>query len=134
FSVDMPNGDYYVNLEMCHNAVGEQYDIPIHFNIGPQPGVFGDERKLPTGFRFDPPYPNPFNPTTRLTFILPSETPVELTFWDTNGRLVDRMELGRLSAGRHQVDFDGNTLSSGIYFARITAGGQSASHKLLLIR
>ena len=78
--------------------------------------------------------PNPFNPSTVLTFTLPKTSSVVLDVYDILGRSVYREELGRLVAGNHQHVFDGSALASGVYFAKVQAGRQEAIRKILLIR
>jgi len=79
-------------------------------------------------------FPNPFNPTTTLSFALPKLSDVELTVFDVLGRVVMSRELGRLNAGEHQVAIDGAEWSSGVYFARLSAGGVGKVVKMALIR
>ncbi len=130
---DLPDGDYNVSMDVFHNAVGDQYRIPVHLNIGPQ-AVFGDNTEIPTQFMFHSAYPNPFNPSTRLRFDLPADAVVVLTVWDVSGRVVEQTDMGDLSAGQHQLQFNADDLAGGIYFAQLTAGQYSATQKLLLLR
>lgn len=93
----------------------------------------------PDWFRLDAPYPNPFNPSTTLTFNLPQACPVSLRVFDVLGRnvatlLASPIPNGTMSAGTHSVLFDGSRLASGVYFARLTAGDQSVVRKLVLMR
>ena len=85
------------------------------------------------------PYPNPFNPTTTLTYSLSTLSDVALEVFSVSGRLVMVLEDGVVSAGRHEVrwdgtDSDGNAVSSGIYFVRFEAGGKIDTRKLVLLR
>jgi hypothetical protein len=79
-------------------------------------------------------YPNPFNPRTSLRFELPQTGEVSLILYDITGREVERLAQGALAAGVHTVSFDGSALSSGLYFARLTASQGVITRKLLLIR
>ena len=80
-------------------------------------------------------YPNPFNPTTRLTYEVPEAGAVVLDVYDVLGRrvatLVNDNEHPR---GSFTVDFDAAELSSGVYIARLKQGGQVVSEKMTLIK
>ncbi|MFH1862882.1 MAG: T9SS type A sorting domain-containing protein, partial [bacterium] len=82
--------------------------------------------------------PNPFNPTTTLTFTLPTAAQVTLEVFDVNGRMVGAKQsaacFARYPAGTHQIPFDGTNLPSGIFFARLTAGDYTAVQKLVLMK
>ncbi|MBI4531356.1 MAG: beta-propeller fold lactonase family protein, partial [Candidatus Latescibacteria bacterium] len=100
---------------------------------------------LPTAFALDPPYPNPFNPTTTLTYRIPSPTPgggvaVWLGVWDALGRhvrwLVDEEVQG---PGEYRVVWDGRDgrgreVASGIYFVRMKASQFRQVRKIVLVR
>ncbi len=89
---------------------------------------------VPVEFALHGAYPNPFNPTTSLSFSLPEAGRVTLTVFDVQGKVVARLADGRRSAGTYQVTFDASNLASGIYFARLEAGAQIATQKLLLLK
>ena len=89
---------------------------------------------IPTEFNMFPAYPNPFNPNTTLRFDLPEAGKVSLFVYNITGREVATLVDGYRAAGRHEVTFDASNLSSGIYFARLTAGYFHQTQKLLLIK
>jgi hypothetical protein len=76
--------------------------------------------------------PNPFNPTTMLSFTLPAAANVELRVYNTIGQEVALLTKGSFAEGTHRVGFNGANLPSGLYFARMTAGGNTAISRLLL--
>jgi len=79
-------------------------------------------------------YPNPFNPTTTISFALPDAAEVLLSVYDVNGRLVNTLVNGYRSAGIHKVTFDASDLPSGIYFAQIEAVNLHVMQKLILLK
>jgi len=79
-------------------------------------------------------YPNPFNPTTTLSFVLPEAGEVLLAVYDITGREVASLVNGHISSGEHSVVWDANGMSSGIYFARLESGKTQMTQKLLLIK
>jgi hypothetical protein len=84
--------------------------------------------------------PNPFNPSTTISFTLPVESEVRLEVYDVSGRLVARLIDGaRQGAGPHNVEWNGRDASgraaaSGIYVYRLVAGKEMISRKMVLLR
>jgi hypothetical protein len=83
--------------------------------------------------------PNPFNASTSVTLILPEETYVEAAIYDVSGARVARIIDERLSAGTHDMHWNGKngagkTLGSGVYFLRIKAGHYRSTRKIVLQR
>lgn len=84
--------------------------------------------------------PNPFNPSTVISFSLPRESTVRIEIYDATGRLVGRLLDGnRLPAGPHAVEWNGRdargrVVPSGVYFCRLTAGKERLSRKLVVAR
>ncbi len=92
-----------------------------------------------TNVRLLPNYPNPFNPTTFIRYVLPQGTGqravfVELKVFDATGREVATLVQTRQSPGDYQVLFDAAGLPSGQYFYRLRAGEHVLSRPLLLLR
>jgi len=84
-------------------------------------------------------YPNPFNPSTDISFILPQSAHVRLDVFNIAGRRVATLVDGRLESDEHQIHWDGRDesgqpVSSGIYFYRLESDGISLSRKMLLLK
>jgi hypothetical protein len=95
--------------------------------------------QIPTEFALEPNYPNPFNPTTTISFALPVDATVSLAVYDVLGRRLADLVEGRVIAGVHDVVFDASNLSSGVYFYRLSALGDNgkqftAVQKMLLAK
>ncbi len=101
-------------------------------------GIVGAEEepdRLPGKFKLAQNYPNPFNPTTTIPFSLPSAKTVNLTVYNALGQEVATLiDNQRLSAGRHEVNFNGNNLPSGIYYYRIQFGNRTRVNKMVLMK
>jgi hypothetical protein len=109
-------------------------DVPI---VDPELSNEADhELNLPHCFHFNPPYPNPFNPSTALIFDLPHPARTTLAVFDVGGRMVWNVGFGAsdLPSGTHRITFDGSDLPSGIYFARLQAGEYAAVKKMVLVK
>jgi hypothetical protein len=104
-----------------------RFDLSLGTGPEPQSALVPDQISVTS-------FPNPFNPTTTLIFTLPKMSNVQLEVFDILGRSVYAVDLGRMNAGSHQHMFDGSALASGVYFAKVKAGGLSAIEKILLIR
>jgi hypothetical protein len=84
-------------------------------------------------------HPNPFNPTTTLTYSVPEHGLTTLRIYDVSGRPVKTIlsevkEPGTYSVQWNGLNDGGRQVASGIYLCRLTAGAQTASRKLVLLR
>ena len=79
-------------------------------------------------------YPNPFNPVTNIQFSLPKDNFVTLKIYNVSGEELYTLVNEHKSAGTYQVPFDGNDLSSGIYFYKLSAGRYAQTRKMTLIK
>ena len=79
-------------------------------------------------------YPNPFNPTTTISYTLPEDGKVQIKVFDVLGREVATLMNGFEGKGRHSIVWDGSNAASGIYFYSITYKGQTINKKMLLIK
>ncbi|MFO7526789.1 MAG: T9SS type A sorting domain-containing protein, partial [Ignavibacteriaceae bacterium] len=68
-------------------------------------------------------FPNPFNPSTKITFSLATDSKVSLKVFDVLGQEVITIVNNNLSAGAHEYSFDASSFNSGVYFYRIEASG-----------
>jgi photosystem II stability/assembly factor-like uncharacterized protein len=79
-------------------------------------------------------YPNPFNPVTTLTFVIPVYGLAVVELFDLTGRHVQTIMRGNVQAGEYQQHFDGAQLPSGIYFARLSGTGYQTAIRLVLLK
>jgi len=86
--------------------------------------------------------PNPFNPNTRIEFVVPAtgaRVPVQLQVLDVRGRVVRTLLSGDLAPGRQSVVWDGREdsgriVASGVYACRLHAGGQTTMRTMMLLK
>jgi hypothetical protein len=90
---------------------------------------------LPLTISLNSAYPNPFNPSTTLSFTLPYKEEVLLAIYNLQGREVVSLIDRNMDAGYHSVVWNADKHSSGVYLVRMTAGSNySKTHKLMLVK
>ncbi|MDP2983644.1 MAG: Ig-like domain-containing protein [Candidatus Latescibacter sp.] len=114
-----------------------------HFStivIAPAPtGPTEVENSIPQDFQLLQNMPNPFNPTTIIAFRIPEASWVTLSIYNILGQEVKTLVNSRMNAGRYSVVWDatdsrGATVTSGVYFYLLKAGGKSTSMKLMFMK
>jgi hypothetical protein len=83
--------------------------------------------------------PNPFNPTTTMSFTLPELVSVTLSIYDVEGRRVRTLVEETMKEGYHEriwdgTDANGTSVGSGVYFYRIRAGNRTITKKMVLLK
>jgi hypothetical protein len=104
--------------------------IPDPFTPITKPG----STTMPAEFALRGVYPNPFNPSTVISYQLPLAGIINLTVYDITGRMVAELADGWKNAGVHSVTFDASHLASGVYLYRLEAGEFNASGKMVLMK
>ncbi len=90
--------------------------------------------QLPRSTSLGTNYPNPFNPSTSITYTLARPGSVSLTVYNTLGELMATLVNEEQTGGTYNVAFDAGNLPSGIYIYRLTAPGYSESSKMMLVK
>ena len=79
-------------------------------------------------------YPNPFNPSTQISFTLADAGNVNVSVYNALGQKVAELVNGNMNAGTHKVEFNGSNLSSGLYIYRLETPNYSKTMKMLLLK
>ena len=79
-------------------------------------------------------YPNPFNPTTNFTYGVAQTEFVSVKIFDVLGREVTTLVNEIMDAGTHSISFDAHNLPSGVYYARLQSGTQTATRQIILMK
>ena len=94
-----------------------------------------DPASHPATFQLSQNFPNPFNPTTQISFSIPEPHSVRLKIYDLLGREVETLVNGFHEQGTHSVLFNAEGFSDGIYFYRLYVGNTSVgTKKMVLLR
>lgn len=89
----------------------------------------------PLTFKLSQNFPNPFNPTTMINFVIPQKSAVSLSVYDMSGKLVAELINNETKTeGSYTYEFDGSRLSSGMYMYRLSAGKFSETRKMILVK
>ena len=89
---------------------------------------------VPSQFELAQNFPNPFNPSTNISFILAKNSHTLIKVYNILGQEVATLVDENLIAGPHTIQFNGSHLESGVYFYNIVAGDYQASKKMMLIK
>jgi len=89
---------------------------------------------IPEEISFSSAYPNPFNPVTMVSISIPAEMEVHVAIHDMLGREIAELANGVYSTGNYELHWDASYYASGIYFVKMSAGGQINIQKLMLVK
>jgi len=89
---------------------------------------------IPITYNLSNPYPNPFNPTTSISFSISQSDIVSLNIYDITGKLITTLINEQLNIGYHSIDWDGTNYSSGMYLVKMESGEYVETQKLLLVK
>ncbi len=79
-------------------------------------------------------YPNPFNPLTTISFQVSHKTHIKLSVYNVLGEEIETIVNSELTAGLHNYQFNGNGLSSGLYFYKLQSAGYVKVGKMILLK
>jgi len=88
----------------------------------------------PEEFELSAAYPNPFNPTTTLGLALDVDGFVSMSVFNIRGQVVEVLVDRNMKAGYHNVAWNADGVSSGMYFVRVETGANTAMQKLMLLK
>ena len=92
------------------------------------------EAPLPIEVTLNNSYPNPFNPSTTISFSIPSDMNVDLAVYDISGRLVGELMSGVQTQGLYEITWDASNYASGLYLVRLVAGAEMHTQKIMLVK
>ena len=93
-----------------------------------------NEAQVPLEFALLPNYPNPFNPSTTIPFILKEAGDVSISLYSIKGERLQQIFRGHLGSGYHETRLDGSQLASGTYLVRLETNGLSTAQKLTIMK
>ena len=116
------------------DSVIDMYQRGTPTSVGPPASRAADAKTV-----LHPASPNPFNPSTTISFFLPRPVETTLTLFDVRGKLVRVLAEEVMEEGHHRIVWDGKDENgveapSGIYFSRLRAGPETIARKMLILR
>ena len=93
-----------------------------------------DDDIIPERLTLHSAYPNPFNPSTIISFDLPDADMVSLDIFDIAGRQVASLISEYMIPGSHQISWNPSNLSSGIYLVNLVVGTETFNQKITFIK
>ncbi len=134
---NVPLGDYI----LVAHRIGEKSDSKnvtltqsgadnVNFNLAPKAKM----KNSPVQYRLSQNFPNPFNPSTMISYVVPKDGNVSLKVYNSLGELVTSLVNADQKAGAYSVRFDGTNLSSGIYFYTISTGSFTDTKRMVLVK
>tara|TARA_Y100000590_G_scaffold195969_1_gene222521 strand:- start:962 stop:1648 length:687 start_codon:yes stop_codon:yes gene_type:complete len=132
-----------LTFEYYNSITGEIYnvsetmkfvaDMIIGDGMTPFP-LTDSESVLPSAFELKNAYPNPFNPTTNISYAIGEYGFVDVAIYDITGRVVESLVSGYQEQGNYDLTWNADGLPSGLYFVKLTADKFSQTQKLMLIK
>ncbi len=106
-------------------------------------GVFDPDNyarfKVPQEFELSKNYPNPFNPTTTIEYVVPTDSDIQIEIYNVMGQKVRTLFDGFRNAGSHRIEWDalddsGSRLSSGVYLITLRSGSFVTAKRITLLK
>ena len=94
------------------------------------------DESFPSEFILHPPYPNPFNPMTTISFDIPPNTTdyFDIKVYDLAGRMTEQLIKVKFDTGLHTIQWDASSHSAGIYFLELVSKNKRLVQKLILLK
>ena len=115
----------------CTDAEGNTSEFSAPFTIT---GIEDEKNKIPTEYLLNQSYPNPFNPSTKISWQSPVRSRQVLKIFDVIGNEIATLVDEEKEAGYHSIDFNGSDLPSGVYFYQLRAGSFVQTKQMLLLK
>lgn len=125
------SGDVYVAGKSTGSGSSNDF---VTVKYSKTSGIHIISSAIENGFKLFDNYPNPFNPSTKISFNIPKASFVKLNIFDVNGKEIETLVNGRLDDGLYEVTFNPTGLSSKMYFYRLEAGDFVQTKKMIFIK
>ena len=133
--------DILLNFKLYDDSEDSIYDLNEKISYYPNihSNTLLDPFRMSTinnkNLKLDNPYPNPFNPTTSISYNIPFETNnLSINVYDITGRLVEELYKGNQFKGKHKITWNAEKFSSGVYFIKLQTSNEQITKKIILIK
>lgn len=121
-------------IEAYSSYPGTTIESTARFHFYPPSAVENENALIPSEFALHQNWPNPFNPTTQISFDLKEAGFVNLRIYNLMGQEITSLVSGIKTAGTHTVTFNANNLPSGIYLYRLEVNDFVSIKKMMLLK
>lgn len=124
-------------LNQLYRSFGGVADKGLLVALGEDPGLLEAPSEMSAGSLEEVQlevYPNPFNPSTEIRYIVTNPGEVRIEIFDILGRSVELLVNETKAIGQHSATWNGDRFPSGMYLLRYVAGGKAAVKKLMLAK
>jgi len=128
YNAGLPEDEVNFFQEVATDTVLNNLEL---WNIPPTVGLTGNNSK-PGEFRLYQNQPNPFDQITRIPYSISKKQNISITVLDSKGAAITTLIDQIQGPGQYKVEFKASGLSSGLYFYRIMAGGESSTRAMIL--
>ncbi|PID27052.1 MAG: hypothetical protein CR982_07000 [Candidatus Cloacimonadota bacterium] len=126
------------SLYIAFQFSGDSYQINNwsidNVSISFSSGISTNELNMVKGFYLSQNYPNPFNPKTSINFKISDDSSVKLQIFNSNGEIINTLIDRDMGSGYHSVEFNAESLNSGVYFYKLSVNGFSETKKMILVK
>ena len=134
FRESVQNRSFREGETLYKTTPSENGDVRFVLRVNPGQVDNSGSQELPSSNQLNPNYPNPFNPTTTISYSLTRETEVKISVWNIVGQKVATLVDGVVEAGTHTELWNASDMPSGIYIAQMEVGGNVFIRKMTLIK
>jgi len=124
------NYNYNGHTEPNWNVEGQL----ILYRLNPMIGIINNGNIAPSSFRLMQNFPNPFNPSTKIKFVLERYSHVTIKVFGADGSEIAVLADQDYKNGEYEIEFDGKDLPSGVYFYQMEASDYKETKKMLIIK
>jgi hypothetical protein len=138
-NINLNGSNYIYYFVKAYNSASNNYSPRTNI-VNTRGGIYKEntesnlEAEIITDYSLNPNYPNPFNPSTNITYQLPKKGHVVLKIYNTLGKEVSELVNETKEEGTYSVTFNGENLPSGLYFYKIQIGEFVEVKKMLLLK
>jgi|GEM_PF-2253740 len=128
------NITYYWHVRAMNTADSSGFSATWKFTTGSELTSINEISGVPKSFALSQNFPNPFNPTTVISYSVPKTSRVVIKVFDILGREISTLVDSNKEPGIYSTEFDGSRWSSGVYFLMMNANGFMKTQKMMLLK
>ena len=124
---DGVNNKSTVDIQVCIDEIADDYDCEEN-------GMSNEVSIIPNNYNISSIYPNPFNPSTTISFSIPEFGLTTITAYDITGRQIETLTNEVLSVGYYSINWNASSYPSGVYLIRMESGSFTQTQKVVLVK